>query len=276
MLEIDLHFCGVPRTICAFVDAGGGLIVDPGPESCARTLLERLPDGWELRRILLTHIHFDHAGATGRLLERWPGAEVWVHRRGARHLSDPERLVASARRVYGDQFDRLWGAVVPVPARSLRPLEGGERLEGWRVAATPGHASHHVSYLREAEGSAFTGDVTGVRIGAGPVVPPTPPPDIDRELWLDSLATIAAWAPAALRITHFGTWTDVGAQIGAMRAGLMRWGDLSRTTDARRFADAFSRHLDDSIADPAERASYERANPPGTLWAGWDRYWSRT
>jgi glyoxylase-like metal-dependent hydrolase (beta-lactamase superfamily II) len=274
MLEIDLNFRGVAHALCAFAHLDEGWLVDPGPESCHRELLNALPDGWQARRILLTHIHFDHAGATGRLLERWPAAEVWVHDRGARHLADPERLVASARRVYGDQFDELWGDVVPVPADRLRPLTGGERLDGWRVAYTPGHASHHVSYLRERAGSAFTGDVTGIRIGDGPVVPPTPPPDIDRELWLRSLEAIADWAPASLRVTHFGTWTDVAEHLAAARDGLLSWGDLARRTGADEFARAMRAHVEERTADADVRASYERANPASTLWGGWERYWA--
>ena len=147
--EIDVLHLGRERVICCF--ALDGVLVDPGPESSHRTLLEALGDEVP-RAILLTHIHFDHAGAAGALVRRWPQVEVWVHERGARHLVDPERLVASARRLYGDDFDRLWGEVVPVPEGNLRVLEGGERLEGFRVAYTPGHASHHVAYLHEDVG----------------------------------------------------------------------------------------------------------------------------
>jgi len=273
--EIDLEFLGVPRSICSFADVDGGWLVDPGPESTHRTLLAALPAGWAPRRILLTHIHFDHAGATGRLLERWPEAEVWVHERGARHLIDPARLVASATRVYGDAFDRLWGAVVPVPAANVRALAGGEEVDGWRVAYTPGHASHHVSYRSPDDGSVFAGDVAGVRVGDGPAFPPTPPPDIDRELWLASLDRIAAWEPTALRITHFGTWTDVDAHLAEVREGLHRWGDLARERDAEAFGAAVEAHVADRTSDEAVRAAYRASNPPATLWSGWARYWAQ-
>jgi glyoxylase-like metal-dependent hydrolase (beta-lactamase superfamily II) len=273
--EIDLDFLGTANAICTFADLEGGWLVDPGPESTHGTLLAALPDDWVPRRILLTHIHFDHAGATGRLLERWPDAEVWVHERGARHLIDPERLVASATRVYGDDFDRLWGAVVPVPAGNVRALAGGETIDGWRVAYTPGHASHHVSYLSPDDGTAFTGDVAGVRVGEGPALPPTPPPDIDRERWAASLDTLSRWAPTALRVTHFGTFTDVDAHLDEMREGLAHWSELARGTDADGFGTAFREHVAQRTEDPQTRASYDSASPSATLWGGWDRYWQQ-
>jgi glyoxylase-like metal-dependent hydrolase (beta-lactamase superfamily II) len=275
MLEIDLHYLGVPRAICCFADLDEGWLVDPGPESAHANLLQALPEDWAPRRILLTHIHFDHAGATGRLLERWPDTEVWVHERGARHLADPQRLVASARRIYGDDFDRLWGAVVPVPEPRLRALSGGEARDGWRVAYTPGHASHHVSYLHEATGAALTGDVAGVRIGDGPVLAPSPPPDIDRELWLASVQTLRAWSPSALCVTHFGTWTDVEDQLQAVADGVVRWSELARETDEAAYGERVRRYVEAHTDDPGARASYEQANPAGTLWSGWARYWAK-
>ena len=213
---IDVMFQGVAHSICCH--QVGDVLVDVGPESSHAALLAALGDDVP-RALLLTHIHFDHAGAAGALVRRWPDVEVWVHERGARHLVDPERLVNSARRLYGDDFDRLWGEVVPIPEGNLRVLEGGETIGDWRVAYTPGHASHHVSYLDQRTGAAFTGDVAGARIGSGPMVPPTPPPDIDLELWAQSIETIAAWEPEALAITHYGTFTDVAEQLDSLRRG---------------------------------------------------------
>ena len=141
-----------------------------------------------------------------------------MHERGARHMIDPSRLVASAQRIYGDDFDRLWGEVVPVPEERMRILTGGERLDGFRVEYTPGHASHHVAYLHEATGTAFTGDVAGVRIGDGPILPPTPPPDIDVELWLASIDIVEAWKPERLAVTHFGAHDARGPPRRAARA----------------------------------------------------------
>src|SRR5665213_2116445 len=171
---VDLMHLGRSRAIGAWLV--GDVIVDPGPSSCLAQLLAAL-DGRSPRVIALTHIHLDHAGATGALLRRFPDAEVWVHERGAPHLIDPSKLLVSATRLYGDQMELLWGEVLPVPAERTRVLRGGETIDGFRVADTPGHASHHVSYLHEASGRAFTGDVAGVRISGGPVLAPTPPPD---------------------------------------------------------------------------------------------------
>jgi glyoxylase-like metal-dependent hydrolase (beta-lactamase superfamily II) len=271
--EVDLRYLGTGRAICCYAGIDGGWLVDPGPELTHRELLAALPSGWAPERILLTHIHFDHAGATGRLLERWPQAEVWVHERGARHLVDPSRLLASARRIWGDDFTRVWGEVVPVPESSLRVLEGDETIDGWKVAYTPGHASHHVTYLEASTGTAFVGDVAGARIGDGPVLPPSPPPDIDRELWLRSLDLVEKLGPSRLAITHFGTVEPVGAHLEALREQLHRWSELAREVDAVRFADATREAVAAATSDPAAVEAYERANPPGMLWGGWDRYW---
>lgn len=274
MREIDLRYQGVPNVCCCFADEAGGWLLDPGPELTHATLVEQL-GGWIPDRILLTHVHFDHAGAAGRLAALWPRAEVWVHERGARHLVDPARLLSSARRVYGDDFDRLWGEVVPVPADRLRVLDGGESVCGWRVEHTPGHASHHVAYLHEESGAAFAGDVAGVRIGDGPVLPTSLPPDIDRELWLGSIDLIDSWRPTALNVAHFGSKVDVEDHLDELRAQLWGWSELARDSDRERFAADTTRFVAARSADPAVRRGYELANPPGMLWDGWARYWSR-
>jgi glyoxylase-like metal-dependent hydrolase (beta-lactamase superfamily II) len=271
LIEHDVRHLGHERVICCFeLD---GVIVDPGPEVSHATLLESLGDTVP-RAILLTHVHLDHAGATGALVKRWPDVEVWVHERGAPHVVDPSKLVASATRLYGDDMARRWGEIVAVPERNLRVLSGGETLEGFRVAYTPGHAQHHVAYLHEASGTAFAGDVAGVRIGAGPVLPPTPPPDIDLEAWRASLQTLAAWAPAQLAITHFGAFDDTSAQLDAVREGLARWGELARDVGEEEYARRIVAHVREH-ADEGTAAEYVAAMPPGTLWAGLDRYWSR-
>src|SRR5436190_4941387 len=157
---IDLMHLDHDRVIGAYeLD---GVIVDPGPSSCLDTLLAGLED--EPRALLLTHIHLDHAGASGSLVERFPHLQVCVHEVGAPHLIDPEKLLESAGRLYGDDMERLWGEVLPVPASSVVALSGGEDIHGFRVAYVPGHASHHVAYLHEATGDAYVGDVAGVRI----------------------------------------------------------------------------------------------------------------
>jgi glyoxylase-like metal-dependent hydrolase (beta-lactamase superfamily II) len=267
MREIDVMHQGTPRAICCF--AIDDVIVDPGPESSHRTLLDGL-DGFVPRAILLTHIHFDHAGATGALCRLWPDAEVWVHERGARHMADPSRLVASAQRIYGDRFDTLWGEVVPVPEERMRVLSGGERLDGFRVEYTPGHASHHVAYLHEGTGTAFTGDVAGVRIGDGPILPPTPPPDIDVELWLASMDIVEAWRPERIAVTHFGAHDPAG-HLDTLRSSLRLWADKARELGKEAFEDWVREEMrgDDSYD------SYLEAMPPETLYAGLERYWAK-
>jgi glyoxylase-like metal-dependent hydrolase (beta-lactamase superfamily II) len=269
--EIDVHHLGRERVICCH--RIGDVLVDPGPESTHHTLLEAL-DGAVPRALLLTHIHFDHAGAAGVLARRWPEVEVWVHERGARHLADPERLVASARRLYGEDFDRLWGEVVPVPEENMVVLEGGERRDGFRVAYTPGHASHHVSYLHEETGLAFTGDVSGVRIDGGPVLPPTPPPDVDLDAWRESIAVVRTWAPQAVCPTHFGTFEDVSAHLDGLEEALARAGERARDTDDAGFA-AWLREWIAARADPQMAEEYYQAMPPDMQWAGLERYWSK-
>jgi glyoxylase-like metal-dependent hydrolase (beta-lactamase superfamily II) len=275
MRVIDVRHMGRDRVIgCWEVD---GFLIDPGPESSLETLLEGL-GGTEPRAILLTHIHFDHAGATGAILRRWPDLPVYVHERGAPHLVDPERLVRSATRLYGEEGMRdLWGEVVPVPEANLRVLKGGERdVEGaFRVEYTPGHASHHVCFLHEPTGTALVGDVGGVRIPPSDVVvAPTPPPDIDLEAWEASLRAVEAWGPERLAITHFGQVDDVPRHMSAMRASMDEQAELAREVDLDEFIE---RHIDrmEELAGPEVARMYLQAAPPDHLWLGLDRYWSR-
>ena len=178
---------------------------------------------------MLTHIHLDHAAATGALVRRWPDLEVYVHERGARHLIDPSKLLASAERLYGDQMEYLWGEIVPVPEANVKPLAGGEDVLGMRVAYTPGHASHHVCYLHEESGTAFVGDVAAVRIpGVDLVVPPTPPPDIDVETWLESIDLVESWRPERLAVTHFGAIEEPIEHLELVRRRLREEADLAR------------------------------------------------
>ncbi|HEY2571213.1 MAG TPA: MBL fold metallo-hydrolase, partial [Solirubrobacteraceae bacterium] len=214
---IDVRHLGREQVIGAW--RVGDVLIDPGPSSSVQTLLAAL-EHRPPRVIALTHIHLDHAGAAGTLARRFPQAEVWVHERGAPHLVEPSKLLDSATRLYGSQMQRLWGEVLAVPAERLRVLRGGERLGPFSVAYTPGHASHHVSYLHEPSRRAFTGDVAGVRIGAGRVLAPTPPPDIDLQAWRASLDTIERWRPRSLAVTHFGAFDDVVEHLAELRGHL--------------------------------------------------------
>jgi glyoxylase-like metal-dependent hydrolase (beta-lactamase superfamily II) len=283
---IDVRHLGRERVIGCW-DLGG-ILVDPGPESCIETLLAGI--GSEPRALLLTHIHLDHAGVSGALVERFPALEVWVHESGAPHLADPEKLIRSAQRLYGDDMDRLWGRVAPVPARNLRVLEGGETIEieghELEVLYAPGHASHHVVYLDRADGTAYVGDVAGVRIPPSDhILPPTPPPDIDVSAWQRSIEMVAAHEPAYLALTHFGATDGVEAHLRRMQGRLRAQADLARAIIERQrdgeeelamrsFVEEIER-LTRLAADAETAAVYEQAAPPEQLWLGLRRYWEK-
>ena len=272
MRLIDVRHLGQPRVIGCW--AVGDVLIDPGPTSCLETLLEQL-GAQAPRALLLTHIHLDHAGATGSLVERWPELEVYVHERGAAHLIDPSRLLESAGRLYGDKMGSWWGEMVPVPERNLHVLTGGERLLGdsFEVMYTPGHASHHVSYLHE--GTAFVGDVGGVRITESSLtIPPTPPPDIDLEAWHDSIERVRAWRPERLAITHFGAYEDVGHQLDEVSARLDAWAERARNAEEDGFIEAVEREIEGG-ADSGLLPTYTRAAAPDQLYAGLTRYWRK-
>ena len=223
---VDVRWMDRPRCIAAWRIRDN--LIDCGPTTTLPHLLEAL-DGWRPRRLILTHIHFDHAGAAGALAREWPELEVYVHRRGAGHMASPERLEASARRVFGDEFDARFGPLVPIPEHRLHPLDGGETIDGLRIAYTPGHASHHVCMLDDS-GWAFVGDVAGVRLDPGePVFAPSPPPDIDIDLWLESVAQVAAWRPSKLGITHYGVVDEPETHLAAISDDLRREAALIRS-----------------------------------------------
>jgi glyoxylase-like metal-dependent hydrolase (beta-lactamase superfamily II) len=227
-----------PRSIAAGLLESDGhrAIVDPGPGSTLETLRQGLQSRGiavsDLDAILLTHIHLDHAGATGALVRQNPRLTVYVHRNGAPHLIDPSKLLASAQRLWPNDLQRLFGETLPVPAENLRILEGGETLTlGSRrveVVYTPGHASHHVSYFDKPEDVAFVGDTAGVRIeGNAFAMPATPPPDIDLGIWDASFTTILERKPARLFLTHFGYSDNPSEHILLFRERLHRWAALT-------------------------------------------------
>jgi len=291
---VDLDFLGTPRIIATVVlhGPGGVALVDPGPSSTSAALTAALANagiGWrDVRAIVLTHVHLDHAGVTGSLVREHPHLRVFVHSRGAPHLVDPSKLVASATRLWGGEMQRLWGDVLPVPAASLSILEGGERIEaGGReleVAYTPGHASHHVSFYNADTGVAFVGDTAGVRLWPGGFnMPPTPPPDIDLEAWRDSVERIGRWRPQTLFITHFGAHAPTGAHLtdladtlqltsGLVKASLAREG----TDESREawFADEIRRQLRRHMSE-VDAHAYEVAGRFDLSWRGLARYWRK-
>jgi glyoxylase-like metal-dependent hydrolase (beta-lactamase superfamily II) len=266
---IDVMHLGRDRVIGAYdID---GVVVDPGPASTVETLLASV----EPRVLLLTHIHLDHAGATGVLVRRNPELKVYVHERGAPHLIDPEKLLKSAAQLYGDDMERLWGEVAPVPEENLTVLRGGETVEGFQVEYAPGHASHHVAYLHEPTGDAYVGDVGGVRVPPFDFgLAPTPPPDIDLEKWHASIDMVEAWRPRRLALTHFGYVEDVAGQLGKTRAWLDEWGPLARDLDTEEFAARVEQAMRAGTNDEAGDRLVQAA-PPDQLHLGLARYWRK-
>ena len=287
----DLEFQQTRRIIASAIlrGADGLAIVDPGPTSSLPVLERELALAGasvaDITALLITHIHLDHAGAAGTLLARNPRIKVYVHEKGAPHMVDPSKLLASATRLYGDAMDRLWGEVRPVPASALVALAGGERVPAgdrqWEVAYTPGHASHHVSYFSPDTGIAFVGDTAGVQtVPGGYVLPPTPPPDIDVPAWLRSLDRIEQWRPSSLFLTHFGPTEHVGAHLAELREHLHDTERLARDAMARTDDDAareawfieqvrydLSRHMGDTDVH-----AYQIAGRFDLNWRGIARY----
>jgi glyoxylase-like metal-dependent hydrolase (beta-lactamase superfamily II) len=273
MRVIDVEHLGRRHVIgCWQVDEA---LVDPGPESSLPTLLAALGDE-RPRALLLTHIHLDHAAATGALVRRWPDLEVHVHERGAPHLIDPAKLLASAERLYGPRMAELWGEIVPVPEDNVRPLRGGESVLGMRVAYTPGHASHHVCYLHEASGTAFVGDVAAVRIpGVELIVPPTPPPDIDVETWERSIDVVEEWKPERLALTHFGAVEEPLPHLSSVRERIREEARLARELAEDEYEARHRQRVAAAAEDAEAAAEMIQCVPPEYQWRGLDRYWRK-
>jgi glyoxylase-like metal-dependent hydrolase (beta-lactamase superfamily II) len=273
MRLLDLHFGGSPQAIGVYVvdTDDGPALFDCGPASTLPNLETGLAAHGlaltDIRHLLLSHIHLDHAGGAGVLVRRHPGLTVWVSEIGASHLVDPSRLERSARRLYGDLFDELWGELAPVPESNVRVATGN--VLGWESFPTPGHASHHISYLMN--GTLLSGDAAGVRIpGADYVLPVSPPPDIDVEAWHATVAEIRSREPERLALIHFGVHEDVDTHLDRLEAELDRWADRVRDgIDQQAFVDA-------ARADAGEYADlYDRIAPFWQSWHGMTRYWEK-
>ncbi|MCS7006267.1 MAG: MBL fold metallo-hydrolase [Gaiellaceae bacterium] len=271
---IDLHHFR-PRIIASYLlETEDGLaLFDCGPTTCVRALEEGLRERGvslaDVRHLLVSHIHLDHAGAAGALVREHPHLQVHVSEIGAPHLVDPTRLEASARRLYGDAFDELWGELVPVPEENVRVV--GERVLGLDCFPAPGHASHHVCYLHP-DGTLYAGDAAGVRISPGRfVLPPCPPPEFDLEAWLRTIDEIERRAPGRLALVHFGAFDDVEAHLRALRETLERWTErVEDGMDEATFVAAA--HYDVAQVDEELAEVYERAAPAWHSFRGIERY----
>ena len=277
MRAIDVEHLGRPHVIACWEVEGA--LIDPGPESSLPTLLAKIGEE-QPRAILLTHIHLDHAAATGAMVRRWPELEVYVHERGAPHLIDPSKLLASAGRLYGDDMERLWGTILPVPEENVTVLSGGETVLGMKVAYTPGHASHHVCYFHEDSGTAFAGDVAACRIPPSTLVmPPTPPPDIDLELWQRSIDVLEGWGPERLALTHFGPIETPAEHLAIVRERLVEEAELARKLPEYEYEGDLQHRIRARLAaeghgeDTVEELL--QAVPTAYQWSGLDRYWRK-
>jgi glyoxylase-like metal-dependent hydrolase (beta-lactamase superfamily II) len=286
---LDLEY-GVSRTTAAFVitTREGPILVETGPESTYPALAEGLKglgyEPEEVRHVLLTHIHLDHAGAAWRFARQ--GATVYVHPTGARHLQDPSRLLASAGRIFGERTEDLWGTPMPVHRSNIRVVGDGEVLSlgDARIEAlkTPGHADHHLTW--KVAGAIFTGDVGGVRIGGGPVFSPTPPPEIRVGPWRESIGRLKSLHAEEIYLTHFGRFSDVEHHLDELEACLIDWSEwiggriYAKETDeaiVSEFAEHVLARLEQAGVGPDEQEEYEIADPAWMNALGLIRYWRK-
>ena len=275
MLEpLDLLHLGRERVIGVYLlETDDGLaLFDCGPSTCVPALKDRLREhGLELgdvRHLLLSHIHLDHAGAAGVLVREHPALQVHVSPIGAPHLVDPSRLERSARRLYGDEFDALWGELAPVPQENVH--ETADRVLGLECFPSPGHASHHVCYL-DADRTLWAGDAAGVRVQPSRfVLPPTPPPEFELDTWERTLDEIEARRPERLALIHFGVADDPAEHLAELRRRLRSWTErVGEGASEEEFEAAALAELG------ADAPPYEQAMPFWQSYAGLRRYWDK-
>lgn len=278
LAPIDLMHQGLDRIVGVYVvETDDGLaLFDCGPSSTIGALKDGLAArGLELqdiRHLLLSHVHLDHAGAAGTLVREHPGLRVHVSPIGAPHVVDPARLERSARRLFGDSFDELWGALEPVPEKNIEVV--GDRAAGLEVFPTPGHASHHVSYLTD-DGTLHAGDAVGVRIQPGRYVfPAAPPPDVDLDDFEQTFRSIEERRPARFALTHFGVAEDTEEHLARMREALARAAERVRSGMTREEFMAASR-ADVLASDEGDVSYYERAGPVWQTYLGLKHYWEK-
>jgi glyoxylase-like metal-dependent hydrolase (beta-lactamase superfamily II) len=294
---IDLDFMDREQVIASFLllgeDGTSAALIESGPTTCLESLKAGLKDHdvshEDVRQVFLTHIHLDHAGASGHLSELLPNATFYVHEVGYPHLVDPSKLVKSATRIYGEDMDELWGEARSVPEDRIVTLKEGEEAEaagGILVAHdTPGHAYHHLAYLEPGSGALFTGDVAGIRLpGQSYIRPPTPPPEIDVEAWVRSIEHIRELGPASLWPTHFGSYEDVGRHLSELEQRLQDWllfveGQMDEGTEREEISEELKAKGDAEMlaegADTGQSGQYDMAGDYPMLTDGLMRYVTR-
>jgi glyoxylase-like metal-dependent hydrolase (beta-lactamase superfamily II) len=275
---IDLHHQSERVVACYLLETADGLALhDCGPTTCLPRLKQALADRGlaltDIRHLLLSHIHLDHAGAAGTIVREHPALRVHVSEIGAPHMIEPTRLETSARRLYGDAFDVLWGELAPVPQENVEVT--GERVAGLACFPSPGHASHHVCYLHD-DGTLYAGDAAGVRIQPGRhVMPVCPPPDVDVDGWFHTFEAIERRQPARLALIHFGVADSPSEHLAIVRAELAKWAERGREgLDEQEWIGAARRELEDAVGEE-EADLWERAGPLWQSYLGMKRYWDK-
>lgn len=285
---IDLNFLDETSSIASFlIETSEGLVlIESGPETTFDSLVDRLNElgfDWkQIKHLLLSHIHFDHAGAAWKFAQN--GTKIYVHPSGLPHLKDPERLWNSAAMIYGDDMDRLWGKMEPIPESQLMAVDDGSEIKigdtTFHVLYTPGHAVHHNAYL--LDDIIFSGDAAGVKIADGPVVPPCPPPDINIELWKQSLRKMKSRSPEAIYLTHFGKVENVPKHFEELEFMLDDWSNWMKpffdtATPLDEITPKFIRYTQNQLREAGvsdeNMTRYEYANPSWMSVAGLMRYW---
>jgi glyoxylase-like metal-dependent hydrolase (beta-lactamase superfamily II) len=293
LTAIDLQFQGRPNVIAAylFYDGNTAALVEAGPASTVDHLLEGVQAAGvpleALRQLIVTHIHLDHSGGAGVIAQRLPSVNVYVHPIGAPHLADPSKLLASAQRLYGDQMKALWGTTLPVPQEKIVIVNDGNEIKipgsTLRAFDTPGHARHHHAYLDAASSLLFTGDIAGVRMpGVAYVRPPTPPPELDLEAWIASIAKLRATQATGLCLTHFGLFRDnLDWHWDDLEKRLIHWGQLVRNgLEQNADENIILAQLKTQAAGEFQKlgvdpSAYDVAVSYESLVAGYVRYWKK-
>jgi glyoxylase-like metal-dependent hydrolase (beta-lactamase superfamily II) len=294
---VDTRMAGRSRLTSAYLLEGSEpTLVETGPTTSIEAVTAGLHSlglqSEDLAHIVVTHIHLDHAGGVGRLSQRFPRALVWVHDRGVAHLADPQKLVASVARVYGEeQMRSLFGPVDPVPSDRLRSVSEGDRIpvgtRSLEVMYTPGHASHHIALVDSTSGAVFTGDALGIHLPDARVLrPATPPPDIDVEVGVRSIERIRARAESVLLFSHFGPVKEVDELCSIASSRLRRWADIVRdaldqTEDLDRITELLERQTSSEFDDAKDAGieidmeRYETLASMRMNAAGLVRYWKK-